>query len=759
MNPKNAPPPPPAPTITLGDIYYILFRHKWLILILSLVAISTAAAVFFLWHLPYQSEAKVLIKYVKEVKPPVQDPTAAQVTVPDHGENIINSEVEILTSMDLANDVVDNLGPTKILAKAGGGTNKTSAAFVIRSGLLLGVTNHSDVIDLIFTHPDAEMVQPILGALIVSYLHRHDEIHRPEFNEFLTEKVDEVKHKLDDTDSQLRDAKNAAGIISPLEESKKTLADMSAKIQQELYEAQAQMADEQETILALQRLAGKAPPPTNASASSTAPAPVPPDKIGEYQKLCNEYFSLQAKETDLLGIYTTNNPIVQTAHQQVVKAEAAKKSMEEAYPGLIVMQPTTSSRGTTSAAAPMLDPATALQEEEIKKDALAARVKALNNNMAEIKNDVGVLTSKEGLILQLQRDRDQEATELSFYAGKLDESKAEEALSNNSSIAVVEAPTPPSRDPKKLYKITAGIAVGGLAFAFLLPFLIELYLDRTLKHPTEVQSSLGLPFFISIPEMNGNGSSKKKALKDKVSKRKALADKSGKGADVPPIETVTPPANGHLALWDRSHSLQPFYETLRDRLMTYFEMINLTHKPKLVAVTSCGAGAGVTSTAAGLASSLSETGDGNVLLVDMNVRDGEAHHFYKGKLTCGLDQVLEKETREEALVQGNLYVAREQDGDDKLPRILPKRFSHLLPKMKASDFDYIIFDMPPVSQISITPRLARFMDMVLLVVESEKTDRDAAKRVATMLSESKTNVGVVLNKNRTYLPRRLHQEV
>ena len=118
-------------------------------------------------------------------------------------------------------------------------------------------------------------------------------------------------------------------------------------------------------------------------------------------------------------------------------------------------------------------------------------------------------------------------------------------------------------------------------------------------------------------------------------------------------------ANGHLALWDVSHSLQPFYETLRDRLMTYFEMINLTHKPKLVAVTSCGAGAGVTSTAAGLASSLSETGDGNVLLVNMNVRDGEAHHFYKGKLACGLDEVLEKGTREGALVQGNLYVARE----------------------------------------------------------------------------------------------------
>jgi Mrp family chromosome partitioning ATPase len=192
--------------------------------------------------------------------------------------------------------------------------------------------------------------------------------------------------------------------------------------------------------------------------------------------------------------------------------------------------------------------------------------------------------------------------------------------------------------------------------------------------------------------------------------------------------------------------------------MTYFEMINLTHKPKLVAVTSCDPKAGVTTTAAGLASSLSETGEGNVLLVDMNVRDGEAHHFFKGKLTCPLEEVFENGKRGDAMGQGNLYVAQDAEGADKLPRVMPKRFSHLVPKMRASDYDYIIFDMPPISQISITPRLARFMDMVLLVVESEKTDQEAAKRATKILTESKTNVGVVLNKSREYLPRRLQQD-
>jgi len=79
-----------------------------------------------------------------------------------------------------------------------------------------------------------------------------------------------------------------------------------------------------------------------------------------------------------------------------------------------------------------------------------------------------------------------------------------------------------------------------------------------------------------------------------------------------------------------------------------FEVRNLTHNPKLVAVTSCHKGAGVSSIAAGLAASLSETGDGNVLLVDMNGERGAAQHFYKGSRAAGWMMPLETETMSNA---------------------------------------------------------------------------------------------------------------
>ena len=182
-------------------------------------------------------------------------------------------------------------------------------------------------------------------------------------------------------------------------------------------------------------------------------------------------------------------------------------------------------------------------------------------------------------------------------------------------------------------------------------------------------------------------------------------------------------------------------------MIVHFEVKNVTHNPKLVAVTSCDKGAGVSSVAAGLAASLSETGDGNVLLVDMNIEGGAAQQFYKGKLGCGLDAVLEVEARKSAQIQKTCMLLLEpMSAGDNPPSVLPKHLMGLIPKLRASDYDYIIFDMPTVTQTSMTPRLARVMDMVFFVIESEKTNQDVAKKVISLLGESKANVTTVLNK-------------
>jgi Mrp family chromosome partitioning ATPase len=297
------------------------------------------------------------------------------------------------------------------------------------------------------------------------------------------------------------------------------------------------------------------------------------------------------------------------------------------------------------------------------------------------------------------------------------------------------------------------VFLGGLVAGLALAFVIEFYFDRSFKRPIEIETKLGLPLFLSIPEATRNG---QKKLANRKTRLLTQGSGNGENGSLKPDLDAT-----ELQAWRSDPVMQPFFEALRDRLITHFEIKDINHKPKLVAITSCTPGSGVSTVASGLAASLSETGEGNVLLVDMNTEKGAAHFFHKGQLDCGLDQVLENNSgRENAQVEKNLFVVSESTADEKLPRILHKRFSALIPKLHASDFDYIIFDMPPVSQTSATTRVARFMDIVFMVVEAEKTDRDVVKRASQMLTQAKaTNVGVVLNKSHNYVPGRLNQEL
>jgi hypothetical protein len=66
--------------------------------------------------------------------------------------------------------------------------------------------------------------------------------------------------------------------------------------------------------------------------------------------------------------------------------------------------------------------------------------------------------------------------------------------------------------------------------------------------------------------------------------------------------------------------------------------------------------------------------------------------------------------------------------------------------------------MPVVSPSSVTSHLARFMDITLLVVESEKTGRETVEQANAWLTEVGATVGVVLNKTHQYVPKVLRQD-
>jgi Mrp family chromosome partitioning ATPase/uncharacterized protein involved in exopolysaccharide biosynthesis len=744
--------------ISARDIYYVIFRYKWMIGIIAVAGVVASIVLRQLYPIYYSSEAKLLIKYVVDTKPLTAEGADAQVTPMNTGDTILSAEQEMLTSLDVCEQVAKIIGPAKILPP-GNGTNETSAALLIQRGLTPIRDRNSDVIRIVFSNPDQDIVVPVLSKIISCYEDEHDEVRRPKSSDSLSRGIDQAKDKVTDAESRLLEERKKADIIS-LDDSKRAVAMNIEKTENDLDGLETDIQVESMILGEMQKGMPVAPPsrPTNGAPALTNQAPeLTPAVAQEYRRATSILASLQAKELELLSWTTTNNLEVQSVESQIATTEARCKQLVNQNPGLVAIR--AAGAGPTAT-----DPMAAYNHELMKAEVLGVRYRMLTNQLAAAKLKQARIVVEEGPILDLQRENDRYRANLDYYQKRQGEAELDAYLEpGNSQISEIEAPTPPMGDFAKVNKTCAGVLFGGLFLALALPFLIEFYLDQSLKRPSDIQNRLGVPFFVSMPRLKATSQRGFLPAEKKVSLLPANA------GEVPPLESSqpTPPAsspqspsgNGHIAPWEQRHALRPFFETLRDRLMTYFEVINLTHKPKLVAVTSCGEGAGVTTTAAGLASALSETGDGNVLLVNMNVQDGEAHHFYRGKLTCGLEEALERDKRNAACVQENLFIAKDLDINENLPRVLPKRFSHLVPKMRASDYDYIIFDMPAMSQISITPRLARYMDMVLLVIESEKTDRDVAKRATNLLLESKTNVGVVLNKSRDHLPRRLQQDM
>jgi Mrp family chromosome partitioning ATPase len=379
----------------------------------------------------------------------------------------------------------------------------------------------------------------------------------------------------------------------------------------------------------------------------------------------------------------------------------------------------------------------------------------LQQQLIRIQADAAQLEEVGAKIADLQRKKQVQEDNYKYFANSLEEAQINEALGPGhvSGIDKIQQPSPPFRDFGAFHKKTLMMILGGLFCGLAWAFLIEFYFDRSIKRAVEVETKLHLPCFLSIPDLNRNTKLANAAIARRQIESGTEPSHTGTGSLIPTGGKI------EVGTWQINHALDTHFDALRDRLVLYFESINLTRKPKLVAVTSTEDGSGVSTVAAGLAASLSETGDGRVLLVDMNRVNGAAQQFFNGKPSCKLDDALISDKRDQAMVRDNLYVVTEESNSDRLTRVLPKRFATLVPQLKTSDYDYIIFDMPPVTQTSVTTRLASFMDTVLLVIESEKTDRETVKQANELLTKSKTNIGAVLNKTRQYIPSRLSQDI
>ena len=733
------------PGVQLQDVVFILLRHKWKILTCTTAGLAAAAVLYLVARPEYQSTAKLLVRYVMDAGGVDAVGTDRRIQTPDsRGENIINSEIEILTSWDLALSVADAVGPTRIVPpKTPGETNRNEAAAQITKGLNVGVPKRSSVIVVTYRHSDPEIARKVLAEVVERYLERHLEVHRGAASfDLLTRQTDQLRSELNATETQLQDLKRKAGVVT-LIEGRQRVTDEISRLEKSILDSEAEFAGHLARLTETEKLAKGSSSNTNTNTNSpatNATYQVEAAVLEDYVALAERISVLKPSLTSMLVHYKEGHPEVQLLQRQIAEAIGRKKTLEAKYPALlsspIVAAATSPTAGRDNVA---LDPLT----ERVQMAALDARLKILRAGLEKFQKEAATIDAEESQITQLDRKREQLLTNYRYFSENLEKARVDAQLdpAKMPNISKVQEPSLPVKVASRLIKVVPGLAVAGLFFGIAWALLLDLAVDQRIRRPIEIESRLRIPLLLSIPFVEHNGASH-------------LLTAPRSESQVPTLAGAVP----ERSPWELSGFLRPFCEALRDRVTLYFHLKNVIRRPKLIAITGCGEGAGVTTLAAGLAAALSDVGDGKVLLVDANSSKVEADPFFRNGGVPGLAAALQSGRLDHPTFGVNFYLATATRVGDKALPLVPRIYD-LMPMLKASDYHYVIFDLPPMTQTSAALALAGLMDQVLLVVEAEKTNRDTLKWAFNSLRQAEANVLGVFNKGRNQTPSWLHRGV
>jgi len=186
------------------------------------------------------------------------------------------------------------------------------------------------------------------------------------------------------------------------------------------------------------------------------------------------------------------------------------------------------------------------------------------------------------------------------------------------------------------------------------------------------------------------------------------------------------------------------FRTLRSRLYHAREKIPL----KKILVTSALPKEGKSFTSANLAQVLVRQHGRRVLLIDADLRGPRLHMMLGTTSSPGLADYLQGTSDEFAIMQRGqmenlFFIPSGQEISDPAELVANGRLKFLLQRVEAL-FDWIIIDSPPAVPVSDASVLAKACDGVLMVVRSNVTPVDMARRARQEFPEQAL-VGVVLN--------------
>ncbi|RKY75121.1 hypothetical protein DRQ00_11070, partial [candidate division KSB1 bacterium] len=451
-------------------------------------------------------------------------------------------------------------------------------------------------------------------------------------------------------------------------------------------------------------------------------------------------------ETDLADI---SHPLILELRQKIAESEAKlvnfkAQGIPESYPDFkkenerlasLKRTLTEETKKVLLARYPVHDPLKPYQEilekiitAETEVEALQAKEDALKKIVDQHLLKLDTLPEKSLKLARLERAKKLNENLYMMMKEKYEESRITRA-GQIGKIRIVDPAVPPEFpiSPKKKLNLILATLVG-LGLGIGVVFFLE-YLDNSVRTVEDVER-LQLPLLGSIPDIEPE---KQNGLWRALPKKKGSEDEVGRLA----TRLVT-----HLK------PKSPYSEAYRS-LRTQIQYARSEKPVQTILVSSPGPGEGKSTSVTNLAITMAQMGS-KTILVDSDLRRPVLHSLFDLKRDVGLSNYLVGRAEIEEVIRptsvDNLYLISCGILPPNPSELLgSKRMQELIQQLK-NECDYVLFDSPPLIAVTDAVVMAPWVDGVVLVLRSGKTDRDAAVRAFELLRNVKANVlGTLLN--------------
>jgi capsular exopolysaccharide synthesis family protein len=454
------------------------------------------------------------------------------------------------------------------------------------------------------------------------------------------------------------------------------------------------------------------------------------------QRLREDYVKLKREYQKMEERFQPDYPELQRAK---VEMEAARKSLADETQNLV--------KGAYS------DYQTALKRE----GSLEAAFNEQKNAAFEM-NSSAVLYN--GLKIEVQNKK----TLLDSLLRRESETGVEARLKGlrTSNVRVVDRATVPVRpsSPRKARNLALALLLGlggGIGLAFLFDFL-----DNSIKTSEDVERYAGLPTLGVVPRFSEGGTEKGYLYSRRKKERKpeekteeviqvaAEAGAQQDGAQVAPaVAPKAAPVHPRMIELVPHHfpnsRLAESYRSIRTALL----LSSADQPMKTIIVTSAVPGEGKTVSVANLGITLAQSGK-TVLIVDADLRKPRQHRVFNVKNTFGLTSYLTDSIELRKVVKTtavpNLCLINAGPVPPNPAELLGSEKMAAFIELLRDKCDYILFDMPPMLEISDALILGARVDGMILVIHGDKTSREALRKAREKLDLLKVRtLGVIIN--------------